>query len=754
MRTKYSFHFYEVETTPLIVRFFKALFLFLFTVIVTGVVTVLLFGKIFLQYIEDDIMNSSAVIVDLGAMPVNLSSAIYYRDPATGEYTEWYTLASAENRVWIDGEEIPQQFKDAFIAIEDERFREHHGVDWKRTAGAVLYSVSGRSVFGGSTITQQLIKNLTGENQVTVKRKLTEICRALKLESTYSKDDILEWYLNVIFFGRGQYGIGAASRHYFGKEAEELSLAETCALVGITNNPSKYDPYNYPSNNKTRQKIILQKMLELGYINQATYNETVKEPLQFASHTEEQELGTESYPYYVDAVVEDVISFFQQATGITREQATTMLYYGGYKIYSCVDMNVQQKMDAVYQNVENIPLTRDNKPLQSSMVVIDPQTGDIVGLEGGVGEKNVARGLNWATSPLGRRPPGSAIKPVSVYGPALNLGLVTPNTRFADTKDAKLKGTTWYPKNDSRKNYGTVTLRFGVIHSLNTIAAQVLDRLTPAVSYQFLTEKLHMSLEPGDQDYAPLAAGQLTMGTTAREMASAFTIFPTGGTFRQGRTFSQIYDHEWNLSYENRPVTEENAISPKAAYWMTDLLRNAVSSGTGTGARLSNMPVAGKTGTTSDNKDRWFVGYTPYYVGAVWTGYSRPARIRVSGNPAANVWKQVMTLLHEGLEYKEFPVPDDISLPRVKDTIPKTPTPPPEETPPPVLETPPVTPPPVETPAGPPADSGNDGAGEPPAPPYEPPATVPPVTEPPAVQQPVTPPQSDFDTTPPDWLLS
>ena len=264
-----------------------------------------------------------------------------------------------------------------------------------------------------------------------------------------------------------------------------------------------------------------------------------------------------------------------------------------------------------------------------------------------------------------------------------------------------------------------------------------------------------MSLEPGDQDYAPLAAGQLTLGTTTREMASAFTIFPTGGTFRQGRTFSRIFDHEGNLAYENLPVTEENAISAKAAYWMTDLLRNAVTSGTGTGARLPNMPVAGKTGTTSSNKDRWFVGYTPYYVGAVWTGYSRPARIRVSGNPAANIWKQVMTLIHEGLEYKEFPVPDDISLPKVRDTAPKVQTPPAETAPTAETAPPAETPAPVEPAVTPPADNGSGGAGEPPAAPYEPPADTPPAApyEPPASEPPATP-SEDFDTTPPAWLLT
>jgi penicillin-binding protein 1A len=238
----------------------------------------------------------------------------------------------------------------------------------------------------------------------------------------------------------------------------------------------------------------------------------------------------------------------------------------------------------------------------------------------------------------------------------MDLGLITPDTTFEDAADIVLNGTSWFPYNDDRKNYGIVTLRYGVVHSLNTISAQVLDLLTPQVSYDFVTNTLGLSLDPADCDYAPLAVGQLTYGVTVREMASAYTIFPNSGIYTQGRTFSAIYDSDGLLVYNNEPETHA-AISETTAYWITDILTDAVNEGTGKSAKLDNMPAAGKTGTTSDNKDRWFAGYTPYYVGVVWTGYEKPEKISVSGNPAAQLWKKVMTLIHEDLEYKEFSVP-------------------------------------------------------------------------------------------------
>lgn len=505
------------------------------------------------------------------------------------------------------------------MAIEDERFYTHQGVDWKRTSAAAVNRFIGKRVFGGSTITQQLIKNLTQDKEVTIHRKLVEICRALKMEQNYSKQEIIEWYTNIIYFGRGQYGIGAAAKYYFNKEISDLSLSEMCSIAAITNDPSKYDPYSFPQNNRDRRNLILDKMLELGYISDSECQKAKDEPLKLRDRSIKVASYTENYPYYVDAVIEDVLDYFQEAAGVDRERATTMLYYGGYNIYACVDMDIQNKMDSVYQDLSKIPETRDDKPLQSSMTIIDPTTGDIVGIEGGVGEKTVARGLNWATSDLGRRPPGSSIKPLSAYSLALDKELISPDSVILDAADIKLKGTDWFPKNDNWKNYGYVTVRTGVIRSLNTVAAQVLDKVTPSVAYEQLVNKLHMELKDEDCDYAPLAAGQFSIGTTTREMASAYTIFPNCGTFRQGITFSKITDSEGVLVVQNKPVTE-SAISDAAAYWMTDMLEDAVSYGTGSAARLPNMRVAGKTGATSDSKDRWFVGYTPYYIGAVWTG--------------------------------------------------------------------------------------------------------------------------------------
>lgn len=643
-------------------KILKWFFISVFTLVAIGILTAFMFGSILFSFAQNVLMPSSEVAIELETMPVNLSSTLYYKDTTTGEYVEWVTLQNAENREWVDSPDIPGNFKNAFVSIEDQRFWEHPGVDIKRTAAACLNAVTGKNVFGGSTITQQLIKNLTNNREVTIKRKITEICRALRLEQRYTKDEILEWYMNIIYFGHGQYGVGAAAEYYYNKTVQELSLAEMCSLAGITNNPSKYDPYVYPENNWNRRKIILDKMHELGYISRFECDLAKSEELPLAEHTQREKDGTEVYPYYVDAVIDDVIQYFQESAGVSESQASNMLYYGGYQIYTCVDMNIQKKMDDFYQNPENIPETKDGKPLQSSMVVMDPVTGDIVGLEGGVGEKTVARGLNWATSALGRRPPGSSFKPIAVYGPAIDMELVTPNTYLLDSDSVKLEGTDWLPKNSSRKNYGWVTVRYGVVQSLNTIAAQVMDKVTPAVSYDFLVNSLHMNLEPADMDYAPLAVGQLSIGTTTREMASAYSMFPCNGTFTQGRTFSRICNSSGSTICENTPVREP-AISTKAAYWMTDILQDAVAEGTGKGAKLSNMPCAGKTGTTTDSKDLWFVGYTPYYVGAVWSGYAKPAKISISGNPSAAIWKQVMTSIHEDLPYKEFPVPNDIELP-------------------------------------------------------------------------------------------
>lgn len=644
------------------------------TLLLIVITTCAIIACIFVMYVKTNLASSEELKVSLEDMAVNLSSVIYYKDNDTGDYVELCTLEGEENRVWVDYDNIPKDMEHAVVSIEDHRFYQHHGVDWYRTSGAFVNMFLGmRNTFGGSTITQQLIKNITEDNEATVQRKLTEIFRALEFEKNYDKKDIIEGYLNIVYFGHGRYGIGAAAELYFDKEVSELTLAEMCSIVGITNNPSIYSPYVSPEKNKERQEIILDSMLKYGYISEAECEAAKAEKLHFEPYSPAT-AGTPIYPYYVDTLIEDVINYLQESRGVSRTTASSILFNGGLKIYAAIDMDIQEKVDSIYENLDEIPETSgSSQQLQSGIVIMNPYNGNIVALSGGVGEKKVSRGLNWATSTNARRPVGSSIKPISVYAPAMDLGLITPDTTFEDEADIVLNGTDWFPKNDNHKNYGVVTIKYAVQQSLNTIAAQVLDILTPEVSYAFLRDKLGVvNLDENDIYYPALASGQFTYGLTVREIAQAYTIFPNSGIYTEARTFTHIYSSEDVLVYENVPESH-TAISDTTAYWMTELLKNAVENGTGKSARLDNMPVAGKTGTTSNNWDRYFAGYTPYYVAAVWTGYPNPEQITTSGNPAAKLWQKVMALVHEDLEYKDFTTPANTyqsPVPGVGDPIP------------------------------------------------------------------------------------
>ena len=636
----------------------KILGTLLLIIATTGVI----FACIFVIYIKTNLITSD-LDIRLDEFTINQTSIVYYEDPSTGGYRELTQLQGEQNRIWVDYEDIPEDLEHAVVAIEDKRFYKHDGVDWYRTAGAFVNMFVGmRDTFGGSTITQQLIKNLTGETEGTVQRKLTEIFRALEFEKDYDKWEIIEGYLNIVYFGHRQYGIGAAADYYFGKEVKDLTLAEMCSIVGITNNPSLYSPKTNPENNKKRQENILDAMLDQGYISQEEHDQAVAEKLNFAFNRESSG-DSEVYSYFVDTLIEDCISFLMEKRGVSYDVAELLLFNSGYQIYSTIDVSIQDKVDSIYEDLEQIPqVSGSSDQVQSAIVITDPYTGNIVALSGGVGEKTVSRGLNRASGSLARRPPGSSFKPIAVYAPAMDIGIITPDTKYEDEPDIVLNGTNWYPYNDSRSNRGVVTIRQAIISSLNTIAAQVMDDMTPQVSYDFLVNKLNItSLEPEDCDYAPLALGQLTYGVTPREMAQAYGIFVNDGTFTEARTFTKICDADGKLLYENEPDTHV-AISPATAYWMTDILHDAANYGTGYESSLSNMPNAGKTGTTSSRNDRWFCGYTPYYVAAVWMGYDTPTAMSASGNPSAQLWNKVMTLVHEDLEYREFSTPENTYL--------------------------------------------------------------------------------------------
>ena len=419
----------------------------------------------------------------------------------------------------------------------------------------------------------------------------------------------MEWYLNIVYFGEGCNGVYTAAETYFGKEPKDLTLAECASIIGITNNPSKYDPFISRENNKARQETILKQMYEQGYINKEQYDEAVAQELVFV-RSESDDATQTIYSYYAEAVINDVLNDLVEQKGVSRDTARTLLYSGGYQVYSCYDPSIQQAIDDVYTDLDKMPQrpSASGQQFESAIVIMDPYTGEIKGLSGGTGKKTINFGTNRATQ--SKRPPGSSIKPIATYGPAMELGLITQYTQVNDAPDIKLSGTSWYPKNSGGGNYGVITIREALQRSLNTVSAQILDKLTPRASYEFLKDKLGVtSLAESDCDYAPLALGQLTNGITVREMTQAYSAFVNDGVYTPPRTFYRVEDSQGNLVCENN---KESNVAMKAttAYIIRQTLKSVITSGTGGEARFSGMTIAGKTGTTDENRDRYFAGFS------------------------------------------------------------------------------------------------------------------------------------------------
>ena len=630
----------------------------------------LLFTCVFAYYVKTFL--TPRMDLSLEDFQLSESSTIYYQTSA-GDWQEMVTLAGRYKRIWVDYEDIPPYMEKALVAIEDKRFYEHKGVDWFRTAGAFVQMFARMETgYGGSTITQQLIKNLTGEDQVTIQRKLTEIFSALELEKRYDKQDIMEWYLNAVYFGEGCYGVQAAAQTYFGKDVSELDLAECAAIVGITNKPTYYDPFYNEQNNKDRQETILREMYEQEYIDYETYKNACAEELAFA-HSPGTEVSTLVYTYYEETVIKDVVKDLMAIKGVGEDTAWTLLFNGGYQIYACVDPTIQAIVDSYYQDPYNMPRagSHSGEPLQSAIVIMNPYDGRILALSGGVGEKTANFQLNRALprSENGYdyggavRSPGSSFKPLASYGPALNEGIITPDTLVNDSAGIRLNGTSWYPSNDDMSYYGVMTIADALKWSRNTVAAQIVDKLPngPATSYDYLTNRLGFtslveSGEVNDVGYAPMSLGQLTNGVSVREMCQAYCSIVNDGIFTYSRSYERVTDSRGNIVIDNAPKTI-TAFQPNTAYSLTYMMQKGVEEGTGTEARLYTMPVAGKTGTSGEYKDRWFAGCTPYYVGVVWTGFDTPERIGYSGNPSAQTWRKIMAPIHEGLPWRDFTFP-------------------------------------------------------------------------------------------------
>lgn len=674
-------------------RFIGGFFLVLLTLFLVGICTVGMMAGIFMKYVETSVMPTTQV--DAADYTMALSSFIYYHDDevtANDGWVEYQTIYGDKNRVWVSLDEMPEALWKAAVAIEDERFFQHQGVDWRRTGYAVANMFIGmRNTFGGSTITQQMLKNMTEDWDGTVNRKVREIFRALEFEKDNTKWQILELYLNMIYLGKGCYGVQTAAQFYFGKDVGELSTAECASLIAITNNPSMYGPmYDIEITvknadgtteiktprqlNKKRQELILDKMAEVGkdgkvedgyegFITKEEAESAKAEALYFTDGSTDAEAivakatgGLKVNNWFVDEVIRDVSNDLADKYNISVKEAQNKLYNSGYKIYTTMDPEIQDLAESVYQDRNNLDnlTSRDGQPIQSGITVLDPYTGDIKAIVGAMGEKEGNLLSNYATM---KKQVGSSIKPLTAYAPAIDAGVVTPGTAF-DDYPVRLLNDTYWPKNSPNRYRGFTQVNIGVRNSINTIALQTLQTVGTTEAFAFATEKLNLGLVAEDMDESPLAMGGLTQGLSTVEMAAAYAPFVNQGIYNEPRTYLRVEDASGQVILENESESHV-AMKETTAYLMNQMLKDAVAAGTGTQARFNGMTIAGKTGTTNDNYARYFVGYTPYYVAAVWTGYKSNAKISYSGgNPAITMWKKVMEPLHAELEKKDFLKPE------------------------------------------------------------------------------------------------
>ena len=599
--------------------------------------------------IEIDMSMFGAEILD--------STTRFYYCNADGEIIELdETLRGNRKMLYSSYEDIPENLVNAFIAIEDKRFYTHNGVDLYRTVGAAAnYIFNFDTRFGASTITQQLIKNVSGNDEITVKRKIQEILWAFDLEKKMSKEEILENYLNVINLSQGCVGVGAAADVYFSKNVSELTLAECATIAAITNSPTYYDPIKNPENNKVRRDLIIFEMLENEMITSEEYKEAVATPIVL--NVNEEAISEITNSWYIDMVVDDVIADLVKEYGYSREVASRMVYNGGLRIVTAMDMTVQKTLEEYYQNVSNFKY-KGEELAESAMIVIDPYNGNILGVVGAIGEKEGNRIQSFATD--SRRPSGSVIKPLSVYAPALEYGIVNYATVYDDVPIEFYKSGNGYklwPQNATLVYNGLTNVSYALKNSLNTVAVKTLYDVGIDRSFDFLKNTLHIDsliekkeVEGGyltDKAPAALALGQMNYGVTLREMTEAYSIFANKGETSKSRSYLSVSDSKGREILKNEE--EHNyAISSANSSVMTKMLENVITTGTARPITLDAIvDVAGKTGTTQNDQDKWFIAYTPYCLCGVWYGYEYPKEIsKAQKNAYLEVWNDVMTKLH------------------------------------------------------------------------------------------------------------
>ncbi len=563
---------------------------------------------------------------------------------------------------YVSYEEVPNNLKNAFISIEDKRFEKHNGVDWFRTFTAGMnYYLKFSHSYGGSTITQQLIKNVTDKDDYTFQRKIQEIFWALDLESKMDKKEILGLYMNIINLSQGCYGVGAASEYYFSKNVSELSLSECACIAAITNSPTYYDPLRNPDNNNRRRLLILKQMYELEYITEEEYMSARTEipVLNIKDSGESKKINS----WYTDMVIEDIISDLMIKYEYSRSMASLVVYTGGLQIYTVMDKDIQRTLEEYYADRSNFFDASAKDTPQSSMIIIDSKTGDILAVAGAIGEKSGNRIQNLATDTV--RPAGSVIKPLSTYAPALEEGIITWASVYDDVpvnfgkynldanKGDIVEPVPW-PKNSNGIYRGLTNINYAIEHSINTVTVKVLEELGLEKSFDFLYNKLQMrslipsmTLDDGriisDCDYASLALGQFNYGATVREVTAAYSIFANDGIYNRYRSYYEVIDSRGEYILENK-YHGENILSEENADIMTLMLQNVVKNGTANEIKLQKyVDCAGKTGTTQNKFDTWYMGYTDEYIAGVWFGYEYPKPLTsFAGNKCISIWDAVM----------------------------------------------------------------------------------------------------------------
>lgn len=691
------------------------------------------------------VIDTAPDVDDIDIMPLGYATFLY--DDAGNQIRK--LAAPDSNRLPVTLDQIPVDLQHAVVAIEDERFYEHNGIDVKGILRAGMKALTtGDFSEGASTITQQLLKNNVFTNWTSEStqlerftRKIQEQYLAVQVEKKTDKDTILENYLNTINLGAGSYGVQAAARQYFDKDVWDLNLSECVTLAGITQNPTKFNPIINPDSNRKRRKEVLQHMLDQNYITQDQYDEALADDVYSRIQAaQEKNSSTENtvYTYFEDELTDQIINDLMNIKGYTKKQATNLLYSGGLKVYTTQDSKIQNILDEEYADPSNYPdtvqyeldyaltvtdpdgnqvnyskemlqlyfqnedpdfdllfdspedgqtyvdkykasiLANGSKVLaervnfapqpQSSMSVIDQHTGYVKALIGGRGEKTASLTLNRATDTT--RQPGSTFKIVSTYAPALNEKGMTLATTFEDEPYEYPDGS---PVNNATRSYnGTTTIRTAIQNSINVVAVKCLEKVTPDLGLKYLDNFGFTTLAHGteaDKDAngnvwsdanLATALGGITRGVTNVELCASYAAIANGGNYIKPIYYTKILDHNGNVLIENT-AAERSVIKESTAFLLTSAMEDVVKQGTGTACQLDNMPVAGKTGTTEAYNDLWFVGYTPYYTCAVWSGYDNNEKLPdYARNFHKALWKKVMTRIHEGLPSKEFEKPASV----------------------------------------------------------------------------------------------